>query len=162
MKISYTLEQFKKENPHKNKVHKILAHSYFFYFVSFLVGLFFDFIFPLKIFKDFSFSYIGILFLIFGTILIFWAQKVSHELQKEDINKKTFCRGPYRYTRSPTHLGLFFLMLGFGVVINSFFIVFFSLISFFITKFVFIRRQEKILSEKYGVPYLEYKKLVKF
>jgi protein-S-isoprenylcysteine O-methyltransferase Ste14 len=102
------------------------------------------------------------LFLIFGTFLIFWAQKSSHSFKKETINKEIFCNGPYCYTRTPTHYGLFLLTLGFGMINDAFFIVIFSIISFIITKFVFIRKEEKILALKYGEPYLEYKKTVKF
>ena len=52
-------------------------------------------------------------------------------------------------------------MLGFGVITNSFFIVVFSIVSFVVTKLTFIRKEEKILAEKYSTPYLEYKKSVK-
>ncbi|KKP85651.1 hypothetical protein A3B84_00500 [Candidatus Nomurabacteria bacterium RIFCSPHIGHO2_02_FULL_35_13] len=162
MELGKKVEQFEKENPHKNKVHKVLAHSYLFYFILFLFGLLLDFIFPFKIFEDYSMSLIGAVFLIFGTFLVFWAQKSSHRLQKENISREMFCRGPYRYTRSPTHLGLFLLMLGFGIIANALFIIIFSIISFVITKFVFIKKEEKILAEKYGAPYLEYKESVKF
>lgn len=149
-------------HPHKNRVHRILAHSYLFFFILFLVGLFLDFIFPLKFSESTSILSLGTIFSGLGTLLIFWAQKSSHSLKKENMNKETFLKGPYRYTRSPTHFGLFFLMLGFGLMVNSFFIVFLSVVSFFFTKTVFIKKQEKILAEKYGSPYLEYKKSVKF
>jgi len=155
-------EQSEKENPHKNKVHRILAHSYLFYFISFLFGLLLDFIFPLKIFGNYAISSIGTIFLIFGTFLILWAQKSSLDLKKENINKETFNHGPYRYTRSPTHFGLFLLMLGFGIIADALFVVIFSIISFIVTKFTFIKKEEKILAEKYGAPYLEYKKSVRF
>ena len=154
-------EQTKEKNPHKNKVHQILAHSYLFYFLSFLIALFLDFMFPMKIFEKVTMASIGAIFLIFGTLLIIWAQKSSLKLQKENITKETFLRGPYRYTRSPTHYGLFFLMLGFGIMANALFLIIFSILSFFITKFVFIKKEEKILGEKYGAPYLEYKRSVK-
>ena len=104
----------------------------------------------------------GFIFLIFGTFLVFWAQKTSRHLNIENITKETFCHGPYRYTRSPTHWGLFLLMLGFGMIANAFFIVLFSIISFLITKLVFLKKEEKVLAAKYGTPYLEYKKSVKF
>ncbi len=147
---------------HKDKVHHVLAHSYMFYFVAFIFSLILDFMFPLKILDQSMTIPLGSIFLIIATVLIFWAQKSSHKLDKENMTKETFCRGPYLYTRSPTHLGLFLMILGFGFIVNSFFIVFFALISFFITKSIFIRKQEKILEEKYGAPYLEYKKSVKF
>jgi protein-S-isoprenylcysteine O-methyltransferase Ste14 len=85
---------------------------------------------------------VGFLFLLFGTFLIFWAQKTSLNLKKEDIKKETFLHGPYCYTRSPTHYGLFLLILGFGIVSNSFFVIVFSIISFFITKIVFLKKEE--------------------
>lgn len=144
-----------------SKVHGVLAHSYLFYFVFFLLALCLDFVFPLKIFETSETAFLGILFLILGTFLILWAQKTSLNLSTENLSKETFSHGPYGYTRSPTHFGLFFMILGFGIVINSLFIVIFSIIAFFVTKFVFIKKQEKILAEKYGVPYLEYKKSVR-
>jgi len=161
METGNMVEQFTDKNPHKNSVHRVLAQSYLFYFISFLFGLFLDFIFPLKIFGETALISVGVTFLILGTFLIFWAQRTSHKLKKENINKETFCHGPYCYTRSPTHFGLFLLMLGFGIITNALFIIIFSVISFIITKFVFIRKEEKILAEKYGIPYLEYKKSVK-
>lgn len=150
------------KNLHKNTVHKVLAHSYLFYFILLLVGLFLDFIFPIKIFWNSALPLLGIIFLFIGTFLIIWAQSVSRHLKKDNISKETFCQGPYSFTRSPTHLGLFVLTLGFGFTINGLFIVIFSVISFIFTKAIFLKKEEKILSEKYGIPYLEYKKSVKF
>jgi protein-S-isoprenylcysteine O-methyltransferase Ste14 len=154
-------EQQRSKNLYKNKVHKILAYSYLFYFILFLFGLFLDFIFSFKIFDNYATSSLGALFLIFGTLLIFWAQKSSLNLNKENLNKEVFYHGPYKYTRSPTHFGLFLLMFGFGIMANALFIVIFSIISFVITKFTFIKKEEEILAEKYGASYLEYKKSVK-
>lgn len=150
-----------KEHSHKNKVHKILAHSYSAYFVFFLLGICLDLIFKLKIFDNSIIVPLGFFFLFFATVLIVWAQKTSRKLNKENITKETFCKGPYCYTRSPTHWGLFFLMLGFGMITNAFFVILTTLISFVVSKFVFLNRQERILAEKYGDPYLEYKKSVK-
>jgi len=146
----------------KQSVHNVLAQSYFTYFIFFLIGIIFDLILKIKVFNSSFMMPFGVLFLIFGTLLIFWAQKTSRNLKKEDISKETFCHGPYRFTRTPTHFGLFFLMLGFGMIINAFFIILFTFVSFIIAKFVFLNKEEKILTLKYGAPYLEYKKSVKF
>ena len=150
------------ENSYKNNVHYILARSYTFYFIAFLAGLFFDYIFPVKVFKSASAIPIGFALLVLASLLIFWAQKTSSTLEKNNITKETFCRGPYCYTRSPTHWGLLLLMLGFGIITNSLFIIIFTAISFVVTRFVFIKKMESHLLEKYGAPYLEYKKMVKF
>jgi protein-S-isoprenylcysteine O-methyltransferase Ste14 len=132
------------------------------YLALLLAGISLDLVFKLKIFSNLVTFPVGIALLLFGTFLILWAEHAGHTLDRENISKEAFCRGPYCYTRSPTHWGLFFLMLGFGVIINAFFVVLSTLVSFVIAKFVFQSREEKMLEKKYGIHYLEYKKLVKF
>jgi len=149
-------------NLHKNKVHKVLARSYSVYLFSFLAGVCLDLIFNFRIFNYSLVPILGILFLIIGTVLIIWAQGTSRNLKKENLKKETFFNGPYRYTRTPTNFGLFFLILGFGYVVHSPFIILLDLVAFFIAKFIFLNKEEKILAEKYGAPYLEYKKIVRF
>lgn len=144
-----------------DNVHNVLAHSYASYFVSFLLGLFFHFLFPLKILNHPAIQSVGFGLIALSTLLILWAQKTSRNLDHGEISKESFCRGPYCYTRMPTHWGLLILMLGFALTINSFFVALFTLIFFILTKIVFINKQESILIEKYGHPYVEYKKSVK-
>ena len=146
----------------KHNVHKILAHSYSVYFLFFLIGVCLDLVFNFKVFNSSIVMPFGFIFLIFGTFLILWAQKTSRNLKKDIINKGTFCHGPYYFTRTPTNFGLFFLMLGFGLIINAFFVALFALISFVVAKLTFLKKEEKILALKYGAPYLEYKKSVRF
>ncbi len=146
----------------KDNVHSVLAHSHIAYFISFLLGLFFHFLFPFKIYQHNFFLFLGLFFLIFASFLILWAAITSRKLNKVDITKETFSKGPYCYTRMPTHFGLFFLILGFGFIVNSFFIILFTLISFIVNKIFFINKQEILLLKKYGTPYLEYKKSVRF
>ncbi|MBI2631135.1 hypothetical protein HYW73_02890 [Candidatus Nomurabacteria bacterium] len=145
----------------KPSVHKILAHSYATHFLFFLAGVSLDLIFNLKLFKGSLVAIWGFVFLAMGTFLIIWAQKTSRNLKKEIITRETFIHGPYKYTRSPTHWGLFLISLGFGMVINAFFVMIFSLIAFIFTKATFLNKEEKILALKYGAPYVEYKKSVK-
>ncbi|MFN4181420.1 MAG: methyltransferase, partial [Candidatus Paceibacteria bacterium] len=78
------------------------------------------------------------------------------------ITKEHFYKGPYRYTRTPTHWGLFLLVLGFGLMINAFFITLLTIISFMVTKLVFIKDQENILEQRYGDAYRAYKNKVRF
>jgi len=159
MEIENNLEN---SNPHKNKVHKVLVHSYSTQFILFLIGICLDFVFQFKIFMSPLILQIGIIILILGSFLILSAQRTSRSLKKENMSRESFYRGPYRYTRSPTHLGLFLLILGFGIIVNAPFVILSAIISFIIAKFIFLNKQETILAEKYGSPYLEYKKMVKF
>jgi len=150
------------KNPYTESIHWVLARSYSMYFLLFLIGVSLDLIFRLKIFSGSFMMPIGAVFLILGSILVLWAQRTSRNLHKEEIKKESFCRGPYCYSRSPTYWGLFLLMLGFGIIANAFFVVLSTVISFIIARFIFQHKEEKILEKKYGDPYLEYKKLVKF
>lgn len=157
------MEDFNRTSPPQQSVHKVLAHSYFFFFFLLLISICLDLFFnsSLGVFDNYGVILLGFLFLIFATFLIVWAQKTSRRLNKENINKDTFTHGPYRFTRTPTHLGLFFLTLGLGLVSNATFVVVFAFINFFIAKFFFLKKEEEILTAKYGVPYVEYKKSVK-
>lgn len=149
---------------HKTKVHHTLAHSYYSYFILFLIGLSFDLFFPIKISIHPAITLgVGLIIIILSTFLIFWAQRTSHKLDiKNEITVETFCKGPYCYTRTPTNFGLFFLVLGFALVINAFFLIIATVVSFVFAKLIFLKQQEDILVEKYGAPYIEYKKKVKF
>ncbi len=156
------MESINQDKTRQYHVHRILAHSYTSYFILFLVGVFLDIIFKFKIFTTSLWTSVGIIFLILASFLIFWAQHTSRNIETKNVTKETFCKGPYCYTRSPTHWGLFFLVLGFGIMANALFVVLSTMISFIISKFIFLEKQEDALAEKYGVPYLEYKKSVKF
>jgi protein-S-isoprenylcysteine O-methyltransferase Ste14 len=149
-------------NEYKDKVHIILAHSYSVYLSFFLIGVFLDLIFNLKILNVTFVMPLGVILIVLASLLIFWAQKTSRNFKKETLTKETFSKGPYRFSRSPTHWGLFFLTLGFGLVINAVFIVIFSIFSFILTKLIYLKKEEKILEKKYGEPYREYKKSVRF
>jgi protein-S-isoprenylcysteine O-methyltransferase Ste14 len=155
-----TTEALKNEL-YKDKVHSILAHSYALYFILFLVGVFLDLTFPLEFLKHPIFTWTGIFLIILATLITFWAQNTSRNLKKETLTKETFSQGPYRFSRSPTHWALFLLMIGFGITINALFVVFTSILSFILAKAIFLQKEENILAQKYGDPYLAYKKAVR-
>ncbi len=162
MESEYTAQSvINQKNPRQHRVHKILAHSYTMYFILFLAGVGLDIFFKFEIFSNPIWASVGIILLVFASILIFWAQKASRNLDIKNVTKETFCKGPYCYTRSPTHWGLFFLILGFGIIANAAFVILSTLISFIISRWVFLEKQENVLAEKYGATYLEYKKTVK-
>lgn len=156
------MESSDQNHPHKHSVHKILAHSYAMHFILFLIGVTLDLVLGFKIFTGTIMAPAGGTLIILGSILILWAQYTSYHLKIENVTKETFCHGPYCYTRTPTNFGIFFMTLGFGMVVNAFFVILTSILSFIIAKFVFLDKEEKVLANKYGTPYLEYKKSVKF
>ena len=151
-----------KMDPKRMSVHRIAAHSYMVALLFLLLGVFCDVLWKPFIFYETLTAPLGMLFLGAGTILIIWAQHASHHFVKENVTPESFSRGPYHFTRNPTHWGLYFLLLGFGLATNALFVIITTVISFFVTKIVFLSREEQLLATKYGEPYLEYKKSVKF
>ena len=146
----------------KRTLHSIFAHWYFLYFLLFILGVILDLVYPIKIFDSSFMSPLGFLLLVVATFIIFWEQKTPKKLDAENVTKESFCKGPYCYTRHPGHWGLFLLVLGFGIIANAFFIIFLTIVSFIMTKLIYLRKHELVLTEKYGAPYEEYKKAVKF
>lgn len=144
-------------------IHELLSYSYLVFLISFLLGI------TLEIFFSFgrSFSNIGLgyLFLILGTTLVLWAQSTSKTGKKDriagNLTISNFFKGPYKITRTPTHLGMFLTVLGAGFIWGSLWIVIMSLFSYIFTKVTFVAEEERILEKRYGAPYLEYKKKMK-
>jgi protein-S-isoprenylcysteine O-methyltransferase Ste14 len=135
----------------------------------FLVGIFLDYVFPYKIkfFTNQIVIFFGLISVVLGPVIIFWAQRVSRNFKAVKgsnnigIDKGTFSQGPYFYTKSPTNWGIFLLILGFSVLSNTIFVFGLAILSFLFSHHFFLREQESILAEKYGASYIEYKKSVK-
>lgn len=144
-------------------VHYVLSHSYMIYMGAIVLGMVTDSFVKFNLFKLPHFIYIGVLCMALGTLLVYWAQKTSScskkKMEKEG-GERDFARGPYKYSRNPTHIGLSILTLGFGFMVGSISIVIFMVVAFLVTKFIFLRKEENLLEEKYGQIYCEYKSKV--
>lgn len=148
----------------KDMVHFILAHSYFIFLFSVIFGVLFDTFLNKKMFSHPVYPYVGFLLMVIGSLIIYWAQKTSSRYKKnigKSDRRSHFEFGPYKYSRSPTHSGLFILTLGFGFIINSFFSVALTIIAQIITKAFFLKREERLLEKKYGQVYSNYRKKVR-
>lgn len=144
-------------------VHFILSHSYVVFMVAVVCGVFLDSAFVFNIFKYSAYAYGGFSMIIGGSILIYWAQSSSSRIKKVKgipVSEKDFERGPYKYSRNPTHIGMTIMTLGLALVLNSFFMLICVLLASLITKFIFLKKEEQLLEEKYGEQYLLYKKKV--
>jgi protein-S-isoprenylcysteine O-methyltransferase Ste14 len=145
-------------------IHVILFHTYVVFMCAIILGVVLTQIFPLNLFRASIFQYIGIVMIILGSIVVYWAQKTTSSTQSE-VNKERdinfFLRGPYKYTRNPTNLGLTVMSIGLGFLINSFYSVFLIIITYLISRFVFIRKQDIILEERYGSVFNDYKNKVR-
>lgn len=147
-----------------SRVHYILSHSYSIYLFAVVLGVIFDTIIPINSFDNIVYEYTGLVMIIVGSALIYWAQSTSSTTKKEmEVEGKVrdFARGPYKYSRNPTHIGLAIMTIGLGLLINSLFSVIFIVLAFVITKSIFVKKEEEILEEKYGQIYCDYKNKVR-
>jgi len=145
-------------------VHFLLAHAYSLFFVAIIFGIIVDTLTSINLLEDYKYANIGIVFVFLGTWLVYWAQSSSSKASR--INPKEnsvegFAIGPYKYFRNPTYLGLFVMTLGLGILIKSLFSILFVLIAYLLIKFVFIKRERKILVQKYQEIYTKYEDKVK-
>jgi protein-S-isoprenylcysteine O-methyltransferase Ste14 len=147
----------------EGSIHHILAHSYLTYFIALIVGLWLDFKFPVRFLPKTLTSPLGLLVLFLSSLLILWAQRTSSYIRtkKEPMTAVDFRRGPYRFSRRPTNLGLIALVIGFGIMINSIFVIMATFLAIIITHYVFLHKEERKLEENYGELYTEYKKDVR-
>lgn len=138
----------------KPTIHLVLAHSYLAYFVFSLIGLFADtllgFTTPLAYGNAIAIGSFAV-----GSLLIWWAQHTS-STQSE---KPYFERGPYRYMRNPTHIGIMLLVAGYTAVSGSVVFLAVTLIGYLVSN-RFFKKYESMLHDEYGVEYKNYKKEV--
>lgn len=148
----------------KGMVHVVLSHSYFMYLLAIVFGLILDKAFNTT-YNSQTFAVIGFVTMILGSLLIYWAQHTTNCTKKELVSgvksERDFARGPYKYSRNPTHIGLSLLTLGFGLLAGSVFVVILMVFTFILTKLVFLHQEEDILEKKYGQAYCEYKAKVR-
>jgi protein-S-isoprenylcysteine O-methyltransferase Ste14 len=107
---------------------------------------------------------VGLFLIILGSMLIFWAQKSSKPNNSQitkPIDDSYFTRGPYKYNRNPTHVGLTTMTYGLAFMVNSLATVIFVFLAYVITKVFFITKEEKLLEKRYGEIYLKYKRKVR-
>jgi protein-S-isoprenylcysteine O-methyltransferase Ste14 len=147
------------------QIHYALAHSYLVYFGSLMVGVFLNFLYPLG-FPAHTGEWFGSSVIALASLLIFWAQMSSD--QSDDIRREkgmsdesVFARGPYRYLRSPTHVGLLFLIIGFGLLVNSVWIVVMTLVAYLVAHRTFLKKEQEFLVKKYGEAYEKYRAKVR-
>ncbi|MDQ5931166.1 MAG: hypothetical protein QG674_332 [Patescibacteria group bacterium] len=141
-------------------VHRTLAKSYLGYFLLCSLGLFLGIFFPMQFYIPHSQTF-AILGFVLGPVLIIWAQTTSHrfEITKQQTGQLVFNRGPYRFLRNPTQLGLVMLVAGYAFASHTA-ILFVSVGVAYIISNIFFKKHEQILESRYGEPYKEYRSSV--
>lgn len=145
-------------------IHFSLSLSYLMFLFAVVAGIIVDLVIPININPNQYFVYIGFGLIVLSSILVYWAQFTSRRPKNYQVRERTiadFMRGPYRYTRTPTHFGIFIMTLGLGLILVSPFSILFTFLAHFISKVFFIKKEECLLEKRYGQVFLDYKKQVK-
>lgn len=107
-----------------------------------------------------SLQVIGFLFVLFGLYISFigrkelgtnWVSGHEYQIKKEHT---LITSGIYRYIRHPIYSGMFFMLLGVELLVNSYFVL--LAIPAFIGIYIYGKKEEKILLEHFGKQYKEY------
>jgi protein-S-isoprenylcysteine O-methyltransferase Ste14 len=138
----------------KPTIHIVLARSYLAYFVFSLLGLFADTFIGFTTPSEYG-NWIAIGCFVIGSLLIWWAQATSSAVSEHPY----FERGPYRYMRNPTHIGIMLLVAGYTAVSGSVVFLLVTLVGYLISN-KFFKKYESLLHDEYGAEYKNYKKEV--
>ena len=138
----------------QHTIHTTLARSYLVYFIASIVGLYADMLINIDVALPHA-TLITMGCFGLGALLIFWAQFTSRGFAKQS-QPAYFFRGPYRYMRNPTHLGLVLLVMGYTVVSGSVVFCALTLVGYLISNVLF-QKYEAILDRTYGPDYQTYK-----
>jgi protein-S-isoprenylcysteine O-methyltransferase Ste14 len=141
-------------NTETSAIHYTLAKSYLVYFLVSAVGLFADSFITYSFVIPYN-KIIAIICFVLGPLLILWAQYTSRH-SRNNPTHLFFHKGPYKYLRNPTHLGLLILIAGYAIVSMSpiFFAV--TLIGYIISNHYY-KKYESVLEKMHGDVYQSYK-----
>ena len=122
------------------------------YLVGLIIGLLLDTFITIRIIPENVFLLLGIIFLLLSPILILWARYSSYYFLRSgkicDVETKHFRGGPYKFSRNPIYLALALLVIGFGFLINSIFVITMAVLSFLVVHFFILKKEELILQKK--------------
>lgn len=128
-----------------------LAHSYLANFVFSLVGLLLDTVFGVGVPTAHG-EWIALACFIIGPLIIWWAQATSSVTSDVPY----FERGPYKFLRNPTQIGILILVTGYTAVSGSIIFLAATLVGYLISN-KFFKTYESILHRQYGDQYKNYK-----
>jgi protein-S-isoprenylcysteine O-methyltransferase Ste14 len=108
----------------------------------------------------FGWILIGIGFMLdFSSIVLFIKSKTS--LNPHGEAKRLVTKGFYKFTRNPMYLGLVFLLFGWGLKNGFVLTPIAAVLLVFILTYLFIKPEERLLSEKFPLEFPEYTKSVR-
>ncbi|MBN2611082.1 MAG: isoprenylcysteine carboxylmethyltransferase family protein [Bacteroidales bacterium] len=156
-----SLKDVKNEVPHGYRIRFLLSILYYFCIVDWIVG--FEFIQWAYIPENILFNVLGIALMTLTTSL-FWRTSISlgsnyHGPMKLHTRHELVKTGSYRVIRHAAYLAFSLFHISLFLITNNYILLLSGLImSIYINHFR-IRTEEKLLTERFGQEYAEYKKM---
>lgn len=117
---------------------------------------------PIGHWLNYPWRYLGIIFLVLGFSLSLGSGLYFRRLgtNPRPGAKATLMvtTGPFKYTRNPMYLGLTTMLIGTATLLGTFSPVLIIPIFFILVQTQFVLREEKLMEQWFGQPYLDYKK----
>lgn len=139
---------------------KIMPVTYFIVLLLLSIGL--HFVFPIKKIIYSPYTYLGVISIVFGIIIIIWAnvlfKKSKTTIKPHETPTSLEISGPFAISRNPMYLGITAILLGVAIVLGSLIAFIFPVIFIILIEIVFIPLEEKNLEKVFGKKYLDYKK----
>ena len=152
--------------PKENTISHLSSYSTIVFAFALMLAVLLDIFFPMRFLAEPWNRYIGVAVVIFGTIIVFWAEDIgrrySHKRKAGEITDVShISKGVYSYTRNPKYVGLGILLIGLGIILNSLFVALSAFVSILVVNFFLLHKEETLLESRHGEIYHEYKKKVK-
>ena len=110
-------------------------------------------------------SYIGFLIIGTGFFIRQWSiitlDKFFTPVVSIQEDQKLITKGPYRYARHPSYLGLILELIGIALAVSNYIAFLIIIVSIYPAISYRMGNEERVLVKKFGSQYLEYKKEVK-
>ncbi|MBX4215525.1 isoprenylcysteine carboxylmethyltransferase family protein [Candidatus Parcubacteria bacterium] len=139
----------------------LVVYSPVVYLVIFIFSYFIHLRYPIAIIRTDLLLPLGLLLIFIAPLLIVWAQRELSSFRRELAGGPRFHRGPYRFSRNPTYLGLALLTFGFSCVVNSLPLLLGSLVAFIAVNLFIVPKEEELMHKKYGDHYAQYRSKVR-
>lgn len=106
--------------------------------------------------------YLGIILIIAGFSLsagsVYFFRKLGTNPRPGAKAALVVTTGPFRFTRNPMYIGLTTILIGVAILFGSFSPLFIIPVFFLLVRNLFVLKEEKLMEEWFGEPYLEYKR----
>lgn len=143
--------------------HKLLPPTYFYTFI--VISIVLHFISPLRQVVFSPWFYLGFLPIIFGIFLNIWADKLfkQHKTTENPFKPPSslVISGPFKISRHPMYLGMFFVLLGIAIILGSIISFTFPITFVILMEMMFIPFEEEQMEKNFKKEYTSYKKKVR-